>query len=88
MNESAQIQIQLLEFLRREVFSAQAVISEDSDLIAFGFDSLSMVRLLQFIEATYGLWIPEGEITEAAFKSTRALAAVVVRLLDERQTPS
>lgn len=88
MIESAQIQVKLLEFLRREVFSAQTVISEDTDLIAYGFDSLSMVKLLQFIETTYGLWIPEGEITETAFKNARALAAVVVRLIDERPSPS
>ena len=48
----------------------------------------ALVSLLLFIERTYGLWVPEREITEATFKNTRALAAVVVRLLDERQSAS
>jgi acyl carrier protein len=88
MSRSAQIQGRLVEFLRREVFSPDAGISEDTDLIASGFDSFSLVSLLLFIEQTYGLWIPEREITESTFKNTRALAAVVVRLLDERQSSS
>jgi acyl carrier protein len=88
MSEPTHIQVQLLEFLRREVFSPQTAVTEDTDLIASGFDSFSLVRLLLFIEETYGLWIPEREITETTFKSTRALAVVVVRLLDERQTQS
>ena len=88
MSEQNQIQAQLLEFLRREVFSPQTAVTEETDLIASGFDSLSLTRLLLFVEKTYGLWIPEREITETALKNTRALATVVVRLLDERKSPS
>jgi len=88
MSEPTHVQARLLEFLRGEVFSAQTTVSEDTDLLASGFDSMSLVSLLLFIERAYGLWIPEGEITVAAFKNPRALAAVVVRLLDERQPPS
>jgi len=36
---------------------------------------MSLVRLLLFIEKTYGLWIPEGEITGTALSNARALAA-------------
>jgi acyl carrier protein len=88
MSESAHIQARLLEFLRQGVFSPQTVVSEDTDLIASGFDSLSLVALLLFIEQTFGLWMPEQEITETTFKNTRALAAVVGRLLNERQPTS
>jgi acyl carrier protein len=85
MSDVAEIQDKLLEFLRARVFSPGIVLSEETDLIASGFDSLSMVSLLLFIEETYGLWIPEVELTEAAFKNPRTLATVVVRLLDERK---
>jgi hypothetical protein len=40
--------------------------------------------VLLFIEKTYGLWIPEGEITGTALSNPRALAATVSRLLHER----
>ena len=41
-----------------------------------------------FVEKTFGLWIPQDEINETNLKNTRALAAVVVRLLNERQPPT
>jgi acyl carrier protein len=85
MSEVGEIQNKVLEFLRGRVFSPGTIVSEETDLIASGFDSLSMVSLLLFIEETYGLWIPEGELTEATFKNPRTLAAVVVRLIDERR---
>jgi acyl carrier protein len=88
MNEPTDVQARLLEFLRGGVFSAQTQVTEETDLLASGFDSLSLVSLLVFIEKTYGLWIPESEITEAALKNTRTLAVLVVRLIHERQPPS
>jgi acyl carrier protein len=88
MNEPTDVQARLLEFLRGGVFSAQTQVTEETDLLASGFDSLSLVSLLVFIEKTYGLWIPESEITEAALKNTCTLAILVVRLIHERQPPS
>ncbi len=84
MMEPAQIQTRLLEFLRQGIFSSQTVVTEETDLVANGFDSLSLVSLLQFIEKEFGLWLPESEINEANLKNVRALAAVVARLLHER----
>ena len=88
MSGPEEIQSRLMEFLRRDVFSPETPISEDTDLIAGGFDSFSLVNLMLFVEQTYGLWIPEREITAATFKNTRSLAAVVSRLLHERQASS
>ena len=82
---SSDVQDRLLEFLRGGTFSAETHLTEETDLIASGFDSLSLVALLVFIEKTYGLWIPQSEITEANLKNTRSLAAVVGRLLNEQQ---
>jgi hypothetical protein len=45
---------------------------------------MSLVRTLVFIETTFGLWIPESEITGDALRNLRALAATVSRLLHER----
>lgn len=79
-----EIQNELLAFLRSGIFSAQTDLHGETDLVANGFDSLSLVALLQFIEKTYGLWIPESEITEATLQNPRTVAALVVRLLHER----
>lgn len=84
MIESSEIEAQLVSFLQREVFSPQLAVTPETDLLAAGFDSMSLVRVLLFIEKTYGLWIPEGEITGSALSNARALAATVSRLLHER----
>jgi methoxymalonate biosynthesis acyl carrier protein len=88
MSEPTDVQARLLEFLRSGMFSAETDVTEETDLIASGFDSLSLVALLVFIEKTYGLWIPQSEITETNLKNTRTLAAVVVRLMNEHQLRS
>ncbi len=88
MNEPADVQARLLEFLGRGVFSPETQVTVETDLIASGFDSLSLVSLLVFIEQTYGQWIPQNEINETNLKNIRAIAAVVVRLLNECQPPS
>ena len=88
MSGPDEIQDRLMEFLRRDVFGPEVVVSEDTDLIASGFDSFSLVNLMLFVEQTYGLWIPEREITAANFQNTRSLATVVCRLLHERWASS
>ncbi|MEO6637450.1 MAG: acyl carrier protein [Ginsengibacter sp.] len=84
MIEITDVQNKLVEFLRGGVFSAQIQVDENTDLIASGFDSMSLVSLLVFIEKTYGIWIPQGEITEANLQNPGTLAAAVVRLLNEQ----
>ena len=87
MIETTNIEGQILAFLQREVFSSQTDLTEDSDLIAGGFDSMSLMRLLLFIEKTYGFWMPVAEVTATNLKNVRSLAAVVARLIHERQAP-
>jgi acyl carrier protein len=84
MAQAHEIESALLNFLQREVFAPQVTLTPETDLIASGFDSLSLVRVLVFVETTYGIWIPEQEITAAALQNIRSLAATVARLLNER----
>lgn len=84
MVEVAQVEGDLLAFVRREVFSAQVDATMETDLIAAGFDSMSLVRVLLFVEMTYGLWIPQDQITSESLRNVRSLAATAVRLLHER----
>ncbi|HEY3932250.1 MAG TPA: phosphopantetheine-binding protein [Verrucomicrobiae bacterium] len=84
MIEAQEIETKLLDFLKREVFAAEMVVAPETDLVASGFDSMSLVRLLLFIETDYGFWIPESEITGDALRNVRALANTIVRLLNAR----
>ncbi|HEX3889928.1 MAG TPA: phosphopantetheine-binding protein [Verrucomicrobiae bacterium] len=84
MIEAQEIETKLLDFLKREVFAAEMVVAPETDLVASGFDSMSLVRLLLFIETDYGFWIPESEITGDALRNVRALANTIARLLNAR----
>jgi len=84
MIAAREIETELLAFLQREVFAPEVVVAPETDLIAAGFDSMSLVRVLLFVELTYGLWIPEREINGNTLRNLRALAAMVSRLLHER----
>ena len=84
MIQASEIEAALLDFMRREVFAPQVALTPETDLVGAGFDSMSLVRVLLFVETTYGLWIPEKEITGAALTDVRSLAATVFRLLNER----
>jgi acyl carrier protein len=84
MMEATEIETQLLAFVRREVFAPEAAITVETDLIAVGFDSMSLVRVLLFIETNYGLWIPESEINAGTLRNLRTLAATVAKLLHDR----
>ena len=81
MIERSEIETEVLAFLQREVFAPEVSMTAETDLIEAGFDSISLVRLLLFIESTYGLWIPEREINAVTLRNLRALAATVARLL-------
>ena len=84
MIPTQEIETQLQAFFQREVFAPEVVLTPETDLVAAGFDSMSLVRTLLFIETTYHLWIPESEITGDALRNLRALSATVSRLLNER----
>jgi len=83
MVEAREIETQLLAFLRREVFAPEVDLTPETDLIGAGFDSMSLVRVLLFVETSYGLWLPEKEINTATLQNVRTLALVVCRLLHE-----
>lgn len=84
MIEPSEIESKLLDFLKREVFAPEVELTLETDLVGAGFDSMSLVRVLLFLEQTYGFWIPEGEITGDALQNVRSLAATAARLLNEK----
>jgi acyl carrier protein len=84
MIEPSEIETELLAFLRRDIFSPETQLTAETDLVAAGFDSMSLVKTLLHIETKFGQWIPEGEITNEALASVRALAATVARVLNEK----
>ncbi len=83
MVETAKIETDLLAFIKREVFAPSVEVTLDTDLVGAGFDSMSLVRVLLFVEQTYGMWVPESEITPEALQNLRSLAATIGRLVNK-----
>ena len=88
MIDAQVIEGELLEFLKREIFAPDVGLTPETDLIAAGFESMSLVRLLLFVEQVYGLWIPEGEINAVTLRNLRALSLTVARLIHGREAMS
>ena len=84
MTSPQEIETALLEFLRRDIFGPDIAVAPETDLVAAGFDSMSLVKLLLFVETTYGHWIPESEITGDSLASIRALSGTVAKILNEK----
>ena len=84
MIQPSEIEAELLAFLRRDIFSPETRLDAQTDLVAAGFDSMSLVKLLLHVETKYGQWISEGEITNEALANVAALAATVARVLNEK----
>jgi len=83
MIQPSEIETELLAFLASDIFSPETRPDAETDLVAAGFDSMSLVKLLLHVETKYGKWIPESEITNEALASVRALAVTVARVLNE-----
>lgn len=80
MSDVSVVEADVMDFLRREVFAPEVALDAETNLVAAGFDSMSLVRLLLFVEKKYSLWIPEGEITAEALANARALAHTILRV--------
>ena len=84
MIQPSEIEAELLAFLRRDIFSPETRLDAQTDLVAAGFDSMSLVKLLLHVETKFGKWIPEGEISNEALASVSALSVTVARVLNEK----
>mgnify|MGYP006291847405 CR=1 FL=1 len=75
-----EVEAALLGFLKNEIFDPAVEIRAETHLIAAGLDSFSLLRILVFIEKTFGLRIPEAEINENRMSSVRNMAGLIDEL--------
>ena len=77
MSDPAQVSRKLRAFLAQEVFLDRTAdtIGEDADLVEMGMDSLSILRLMLFIEETLGVDLSEEGLLDEGLSTVRAIAA-------------
>jgi acyl carrier protein len=54
-------------------------IQPDDDLEAAGVDSMGLLKILLFVEAEFGFWMPDADLRPENIASLRALAGYVSR---------
>jgi acyl carrier protein len=69
----------LSSFLNREIMAPGHPVRADDDLEAAGVDSMAFLKILLFIEARFGFWIPDADLTPGNIGCLRALATYLCR---------
>ena len=76
MSDAAQVSAQLRAFLAEEVFLDRTpeTIGEDDDLVEMGMDSLAILRLMLFIEETFGVDLSDEGLMDEGLSTVKAIA--------------
>jgi acyl carrier protein len=64
----------LTTFINTTIMARDRPVGPDEDLEEAGVDSMALLKILLFIEAEFGFWIPDEDLVEANTASARALA--------------
>jgi acyl carrier protein len=69
----------LATFVSTHIMARGRPIQPDDDLEAAGVDSMGLLKILLFIEAEFGFWMPDADLRAENVASLRALAGYVSR---------
>ena len=74
----------LITFINTSIMARGRPVQPDDDLEAAGLDSLALLKVLLFVEAEFGFWMPDEDLVLENIRSPRALANYICR----RRSPS
>jgi acyl carrier protein len=69
----------LTNFINTSIMARGHPVQPDDDLEMAGVDSMAVLKILLFIEAEYGFWMPDEDLVEENIASVRALANYIRR---------
>jgi len=69
----------LAHFINTNIMARGHAVEPDTDLETAGVDSMALLKILLFIEAQYGFWMPDEDLVEENITSVRALANYISR---------
>lgn len=69
----------LTAFVNGSIMARGRPIHQGDNLQAAGVDSMGLLRLLLFVEAEFGFWMPDEDLVEENISSARALASYICR---------
>ena len=69
----------LTAFVNAHIMARGRPIQPDDDLESAGVDSMGLLKILLFVEAEFGFWMPDADLRAENVSSLRALAGYVSR---------
>ena len=66
-------------FANSHIMARGRPIQPDDDLEAAGVDSMGLLKILLFVEAEFGFWMPDEDLVAENLTSPRALAHYICR---------
>ena len=73
----------LTTFIDATIMARGHPVQPDDDLELAGLDSMALLKVLLFIEAEYGFWMPDEDLVEENIRTARALASYISRRRSE-----
>jgi acyl carrier protein len=73
----------LTTFIDATIMARSHPVQPDDDLELAGLDSMALLKILLFIEAEYGFWMPDEDLVEENIRTVRALATYISRQRSE-----
>ena len=71
----------LVTFINEEIMAPGHGLRVDDRFEAAGVDSMALLKVLLFIERTYGFWVPDEDLIDANVSSSASLARYIVARL-------
>lgn len=69
----------LAAFVNVHIMARRRPIEPGDDLESAGVDSMGLLKILLFVEAEFGFWMPDADLRAENVSSLRALASYVSR---------
>jgi len=69
----------LTSFINTTIMARGHAVQPDDDLEAAGLDSMAFLKVLIFIEAEFGFWVPDEDLVAENIASPVALARYICR---------
>jgi acyl carrier protein len=69
----------LTDFVNAHIMARNRPIGPDDAFETAGVDSMGLLKILVFVEAEFGFWMPDDDLREDNLASPRALAGYICR---------
>jgi acyl carrier protein len=73
------VAVTLTAFVNANIMARHRSIQPDDDFEQMGLDSMALLKVLLFVEAEFGFWMPDEDLVAENLASPRALARYICR---------